>query len=124
MHTRSRICRQQKKVTVVAEKKVKELITSAKKQKHGGISSNKIREVEEARDLNTTFGFVQEETLHLTVAFNNALEDERPDETSAQCVPDTIFSSAYHHAKGCCGTIPDKVDLKFFKRNDQVEPCG
>jgi len=30
-----RFCRQQKKVTVIAEKKVNELITSAKKQKSG-----------------------------------------------------------------------------------------
>ncbi|KAJ6832100.1 CTD small phosphatase-like protein 2 isoform X1 [Iris pallida] len=113
---------QQKKVTVVAEKKVKELITSAKKQKHGGISSNRIREVEEARDLNTTFGFVQEEALGLNVAYTNVLDDERPDERSAQCVPDTIFSSAYHHAKDGCGAIPDKVDfMKFFKRNDLVD---
>lgn len=39
----------------------------------GGISSKKIRDVEEARDLNTTFDFVQEETLDLSVAYKNAL---------------------------------------------------
>lgn len=109
MHTRSRFCRQQKKVTVVAEKKVKELITSAKKQKHGGIGSNKIREVEEARDLNTSFGFVQEETLGLSVVYSNALDDERPDKISAQSVPDTIFSSACHHAKD--GSLDNKHNV-------------
>jgi len=34
-HASPRFCRQQKKVTVIAEKKVNELITSAKKQKPG-----------------------------------------------------------------------------------------
>ncbi|ONK56171.1 uncharacterized protein A4U43_C10F4870 [Asparagus officinalis] len=105
-----KLCRQQKKVAVVAESKVKELITSAKKQKYAGPRTTKVRDAEETRELSSAF----------------VLEhDERSEEKLTECVSDTIFSSAYHHLKDhikdSCGEVADKVNsMKNLKHGSQL----
>lgn len=114
-HAGDRISRLQQKVAVIAEKKVKELITSAKKQKSPGLRSKKVDDVEETRDLNTAFGVVQDEMVYAA-----SLDEEGSVENTAEPVPDTIFSPAYHHPKDGCGGASDKVDFrKYFTNNNQ-----
>lgn len=113
-HASPRTCRQKPKVAVTAEKKVNSLITSAKKQKPAGIHSNRIEDVEETRDLNVAFGLAQDEVVCAA-----SIDDEGSGGRGAECVPDTIFSPAYHHPKESCGGVADKVDfVKFFTKNN------
>ncbi|ONK71996.1 uncharacterized protein A4U43_C04F14570 [Asparagus officinalis] len=109
-----KLCRQQKKLTLITEKKVKELITSARKQKSVGLRLTKVIDAEETRDLNTTFRLAQDE-----VVYGTSHDEERSKERPSDCVPDTIFSPTYHHPKDHlkddCGVANDKDFMKFFK---------
>ncbi|MQM10555.1 hypothetical protein Taro_043449 [Colocasia esculenta] len=114
----SKSCRQQKKMTLVADKKATEMITSsAKKQKPGGIlSKKKTRDAGGEKNMST--GFVTKEDSQ---DYTAPIYDVRFGENDSLCALGTIFSPSFHSPKDFCVGISNGVHLaNFSSEKDQA----
>ncbi|XP_019052291.1 PREDICTED: CTD small phosphatase-like protein 2 [Nelumbo nucifera] len=135
-HANPRVCRSQRKVSEnveAAEKKVTELITSARKQRFAqlsaGILLNKSKEAVTAKTLNSKYLLEHNGTHDICLGYDTF------DESSIDCknlkngtdsgVLETIFSPAFHISKDVGAGITNGVFVKFFRRKDQeiLENC-
>ncbi|CAL9053676.1 unnamed protein product [Musa banksii] len=118
-HANTRSCRLQKKVTLISEKKVTELITSsAKKQKFVRIPSKQNPYEETGRNLGSDCCASQDENQSSCFAYQTSLSHkELSDVTTANCMSETIFSPVFHHPKDTSGSILEK---ELSKIKDKV----
>ncbi|KAJ8478080.1 hypothetical protein OPV22_021807 [Ensete ventricosum] len=109
----------QKKVTLISEKKVTELITSsAKKQKFVRIPSKQNTYEETGRDLGSDCCASQDENQISCFAYQTSpSHKELSDVTTANCISETIFSPVFHHPKDTSGSILEK---ELSKIKDKV----
>uniref|UniRef100_A0A1D1Y8T9 CTD small phosphatase-like protein 2 n=1 Tax=Anthurium amnicola TaxID=1678845 RepID=A0A1D1Y8T9_9ARAE len=123
-HAGPKFCRQQKKMTVVAEKKAAELITSsAKKQRPAGIiSKKKIRDVASEKNMNTG-ALSREETQDHCVANAAPVDHKRFGDNDSRCVLDTIFSPSFLIPKDFCGGISNSVHFIDFSSDKDQTQC-
>ncbi|XP_010926695.1 uncharacterized protein [Elaeis guineensis] len=122
-HANTRSCRQPKKVTVIGDKKVTELITSStKKQKSDEILSRKNRYAQVGRKLRSVCDVAQDENQGIPVADAISLcHKQQSEDNAAEHAVDTIFSPSFHHHKDICGGITDKADvMDLFKSKDEA----
>ncbi|WOL17958.1 CTD small phosphatase-like protein 2 isoform X1 [Canna indica] len=126
-HINTRSCRLQKKMTVISEKKVTELITSsAKKQKSVGIPLKQNTHAEPGRNLGLDCFASQNENQISRYAHQIAdSSKDLSDVSTTNCMPETIFSPAFHHHKDISGGTPEKELSKIKdKENNQSEVPG
>ncbi|XP_042385024.1 CTD small phosphatase-like protein 2 isoform X1 [Zingiber officinale] len=103
-HSNPQTCRVEKKINMVSEKKVSEMITSAKKTKSVGITSKQ-----------NTFAKTERTTCLDNCVSQNENQSSRSfsvkdlsHDTTANCMSEIIFSPAFHHHKDNAAGIPDK----------------
>ncbi|KAG0503099.1 hypothetical protein HPP92_003171 [Vanilla planifolia] len=110
-----RYCIQPRKMAVISERKVNELILSAKKKKPGKIDS-KINP-DHGRESNAVEDFVEVFSDDISVAYQASVDDNG--------IGETIFSPSFFNPKHTYGSISMKVDfLDTFAKKDAVQPIG
>ncbi|OAY72064.1 CTD small phosphatase-like protein 2 isoform X1 [Ananas comosus] len=121
-YTNSRSCRQPKKVTSAAEKKVSDLITSsAKKQKSVAVRLSKKNGIAEVGRNLTSGCDVTGENEGVCPPKKISLDHKKSGENAAECVRGSIFSPPFHHPKESSDDVQAKVDsVNSFKGKDQL----
>ncbi|XP_042385036.1 CTD small phosphatase-like protein 2 isoform X9 [Zingiber officinale] len=118
-HSNPQTCRVEKKINMVSEKKVSEMITSAKKTKSVGITSKQ-----------NTFAKTERTTCLDNCVSQNENQSSRSfsvkdlsHDTTANCMSEIIFSPAFHHHKDNAAGIPDKVSAMYLAMQNSKLEC-
>lgn len=107
-HCSAKFCRKPRKVTVLSQRKVSDLISSTKKKKLAEIHSRSDPEL--ARDLSAACNFLEDEADG-SMALQASVDHMSYDERISHEIQDTIFSSSFFHSKHGCANAPGKANL-------------
>lgn len=118
-HCSARFCRKPRKVTLISQKKVSDLISSTKKKKLAEIQSRS--DPEQGRNLSAACDFLEDEADGISMAYQASVDHMSYDERFSQEIQDTIFSPSFFHSKLACASVPSKVDFAAaFTKKEQA----